>query len=154
VCFESCVTNSRLPVMGNLQGRPRHLSTQSAKSNIMKLSAWGSSRTNLVMRIPRHGGDAKLRVHLRPSDSDRLHQNWRRIYVKRHLFHLVTMRQLTYPKSKVCHPDICIYILLLSVLNFEILMHTPRITSVIKILIQICWLMMEHPLVSTLSAAW
>jgi len=154
VCLESCVTNSQLPVMGNLHGRPRHLSAQSAKSNIMKLSARGSSRTNLVMRIPRHGGDAKIRVHLRPNDSDRLHQNWPRIYVKRHLFHLVTMRQLTYPKSKVCHPDICIYILLLSVLNFEILMHTPRITSVIKILIQICWLMKEHPLVSTLSAAW
>jgi len=93
-------------------------------------------------------------VHLHQSNSDSWQQNQHHIHPKRHLFHLVTMRQLTYPKSRVCHPDMCIYILFLPVLNFSLLMHMPRIASVIKFSIQICRLINEHPLVGTLSAAW
>jgi len=105
-------------------------------------------------RIPRHTGDTKAWVHLHQSVSDSWHQNRCHIHLKCHFFHLVTLRQITYPKSKVCHPDICIYILLFPVLNVQILMHMPKIASVIKILIQICWLMKGHPQVSPLSAAW
>ena len=81
-------------------------------------------------------------------------QNWHPSHPNRHLFHPVTMTQLITPKSKMCHPDMCISIPLFPVLNFSILMQMPRIASVLKILIQICWLKKEHPLVSTLSAAW
>jgi hypothetical protein len=34
------------------------------------------------------------------------------------------------------------------------LMHLPRIARTIQLLIQIYWLMMKHPLVSTVSAVW
>jgi hypothetical protein len=34
------------------------------------------------------------------------------------------------------------------------LMYMPRIASTIQIVIQICWLMKEHPLASTLSTVW
>jgi len=47
-----------------------------------------------------------------------------------------------------------IHIYLFPVLNFLLLMHLPRIASTIQISIHICWLMKEHPLVSTLSAVW
>jgi len=105
-------------------------------------------------RIPRHAGDAKSRVQRIQSDSDSRHQHRRHIHPKCHLFHPATMRQLMSRKSEVYHPDMCIYIRLFPVLNFSILMHMPRIASAIKILIQICWLIKKHPLVSTLSAAW
>jgi len=52
------------------------------------------------------------------------------------------------------HPDMCIYILLFPTLNFSVLITMPRIESAIKILFQICYLMKQHLLVSTLSAAW
>jgi len=71
-----------------------------------------------------------------------------------HLRQPVTMRQHNGPKSKVCHPNMGIYILLFPVLNVSILIHMPWIASPIKIFHQICWLMKEHPLVSTLSAMW
>jgi len=38
--------------------------------------------------------------------------------------------------------------------EFSLLMYLPRIASMIQILFQICWLMKEHPLISTLSAVW
>jgi len=105
-------------------------------------------------KIPKHAGGAEAWVQLHQSDLDSWHQNWHHIRPERHLGHSVIMRELMYPKSKVCHRDMCIYILLFPVLNFSILMHMPRIASVTMISIQICGLMKEHPLVSTLSAAW
>jgi len=105
-------------------------------------------------RVPRHPGDPKAQVHLNRCDLDSRHQNRHDIHPKRHLFHPWTMRQVTHPISKVCHPDMCIYIPLFPVVNFSILIHMPRITSMIKIFIQICRLMKEHPLVSMLAASW
>jgi len=105
-------------------------------------------------RIPRHAGGPKAWVHLPQSNSDSWQQNLRHGHSTRHLFLPVTMRQLIYPKSKVCQPHMCIYILLLPVLKFSIMMHMPPIASVIQILFQICWLLKEHPLVGTLSAVW
>jgi len=64
------------------------------------------------------------------------------------------MKNVKVPKSTVCLPDMRIYKLLFPTLIFSILMHMPRIASAIKILFQICGLMREHPLVSTLSAVW
>jgi len=97
---------------------------------------------------------AKAWVHLDETDSGSWHQNRRHIHPECHLYHLVTLREPTLPKSKVCHLDMCIYILHFPVLNFSILMHMPRITSTMKILFQICWLMKEHPQIITLSAVW
>ena len=105
-------------------------------------------------RIPTQAGDAEARVHLHQSKSDSRQRNRRHILPKRHLFHRVTMRQLTYPKSQVCHPAMYVSILLSPLLNLSIMVHMPRIACMIKISIQICWLMKEHTLVNTLSAAW
>ena len=105
-------------------------------------------------RICRHTGGAKAWVHLDPSDSDSRHMTRRHIHPKCHLCHPVTLRELTLPKSKVYHPDMYIHILHFPALNFSIVMHMPRIASTIQIIFQICWLLQEHPLVSTLSAVW
>jgi len=105
-------------------------------------------------RIPRNTGGAKAWVTVQESNWESRHQNRRHICLERHQCHLVTMKELTYLNSKVCHPDMCIWILLFPALNFSLLMHMPRIASAIKILIQICWLMGQYPLVSTLSAVW
>jgi len=97
-------------------------------------------------RICRHTWGGEARVHL---DQIRLH-----LRPECHLCHLVIMRERQVPKSKLCHPDMCINILPFPTINFSILIHMPRIASTIKIFVQICQLMKEHPLVSTLSAAW
>jgi len=57
------------------------------------------------------------------------------------------------PKSQICPPDMNINMLPLLALNFSIMIHMPRIANMMKILFQICGMMKEHPLVSTLSAA-
>jgi len=58
------------------------------------------------------------------------------------------------PNLSICRPDMRIHTHLLAVLNSLRWMLLPRIASTIQISIQICWLMKEHPLVSTLSAVW
>jgi len=104
--------------------------------------------------IPRHVGSAQVWLHLHQTDSDSRHQNWLHIRPECHLCHPATLWEPMLSTSKVCYPVICIYMLLFPALNFAILMNIPRIVSVIKILIQICWLMKAHPLVCTLSALW
>ena len=52
VSVESYVTNLLLPVTGNLHGRQRHVSAQSAKLNIMMLSALGFLQMNFLISIP------------------------------------------------------------------------------------------------------
>jgi len=51
-------------------------------------------------RIPRPPGDAMAQVHLHQSDPDSQHQNRHHILRKCRFFQQVTMRRLTYPKSK------------------------------------------------------
>jgi len=104
--------------------------------------------------IPRHDGGTKARVYPNERDSESGYHNRRLIRPQRHLCQLVKLSEPTYPKSMVCHPDMLIYKLIFPAPNSSILMNMPRIASAINILIQICWLMTEHPLVSTLSAAW
>jgi len=117
-------------------------------------------------RICRHAGDTMEQVQLHPTDTESRLQGRRYLCPERHICpecqhspechpgHEVTMLQLNVPKSSICQPDICIHILLCPALNSLHLMHMPRIASKIQILIQICWLMQEHPLVSTLSDVW
>jgi len=105
-------------------------------------------------RIPRHARGANAWVHLHRSNSDSRHQIRPHIRPGCRLCHLVWLRELMMPRSRVCHPDRCIYILLFPAFNFSILRHIPTIASTIKILIQICWLMKQHPLIITLSAVW
>ena len=97
----------------------------------------------------------RIRTHTR-GETEQVHlfQTLRHLSTERHLHRLATMQELDFPKSKVCHPDMFIYILLLPMLNSLNLRHMTRITCAIKIVFQICWLMEEHPLVSTVSAAW
>jgi len=94
----------------------------------------------------RHAGGAEVRVHH--------NQNRRHLRPERHLRHMGIMSVLQVLKWKVCHPDMCIYILLFPALNFSILMHMATMASMIQILCDISWLMKEDPQVSTLSAAW
>jgi len=111
-------------------------------------------------RIRRHAGDAQEQVHLYRNNADSRLQSWRHNWPECHLcpechgHHPVTLPELNVPKSSICWPDICMHIPVHPPLNFLHLMHMPRIASMIQILIQICWLMMEHPLVCTLSAVW
>jgi len=98
---------------------------------------------NGTAKIHRHAGDPKAQMHL--------HHEGRHLGLERHLRHLKTMRAL---KGQEWHPVMCIYILPFPALDLSILIHIPRITCAIKVLFQICWLMMVHPQVSTLSAAW
>jgi len=79
--------------------------------------------------ICRHAGAAMDQVHL--------YQNWCHLCPECHLHHLVPLRELKVPKWKVCHPDVCTYILLFPTLNLSILMHMPRITRAKKIVCQI-----------------
>jgi hypothetical protein len=55
VSVESYITNSSLPVIGNLNDRQRHLSAQSAKLNILMLSALGFEQMNSLISIPVSG---------------------------------------------------------------------------------------------------
>jgi len=48
----------------------------------------------------------------------------------------------------------CVHIHFFAVMNAVLLMYLHRIASTIQILIKICWLKKEHPLVCTLSAMW
>jgi len=107
---------------------------------------------NGTPKIHRHAGDAKELVHLRQTDADSWLQSRRHLYPEHHLPRLVTIPELNVPKSAIWRQDMCIHILLLPALNSLLLMHMPRIASTIQILIQICWLMKEHTLVSTQSA--
>ena len=87
-------------------------------------------------RIHRLTGGAKVRQHLH---HDRCHRG-----LERHLRHLMKVLELKAPKQKVCHPDMCIYLLRFSALNYSILIHLPRIARPIRISLQICWLMKVH----------
>ena len=80
--------------------------------------------------------------------------HWWHLRPTRHWHQHVKINELNVPNSKVCHPDMCIYILLFPTFNFSILMHMPIIATEINILLQICWMVKEPPLGSALSAAW
>ena len=88
-------------------------------------------------RIRRHAGGTMDPAHL--------HQNWLHLHQECHLCperllcHLVTGRKWKVMKLKVCHPGVCIYILLFPILNFPSILHMPRIASAIKSIFQICW---------------
>jgi len=101
-------------------------------------------------RICRQAGDATEQVHLHPPYAD----SWWHLCPAPHLPQWVTIPELKVPKWSICWPDMRIHIHLVPVQNFPILMHLPRIASTIQILIQIRWLMEEHPLVCTLSIVW
>jgi len=107
-----------------------------------------------LQSIQRHTGGTKEWVHLCPAITDSLHQNRHHLRLECHLCHPAIMRELKCPESTICHPDMCIYILLFPSFTVSIIMHMLRITSTIQIIIHICWLMKDHPLVSTLPAVW
>ena len=109
-------------------------------------------------KIPRHAGDANEQVHLRPTDAESRCQS--RLQSRRHLsqeYHPpqpVTRLELNVSKSLLFRPDMRIHIHQFHVLNYLPFIDLPRIASTIQIMIQICCLIKEHPLVSTLSAVW
>jgi len=97
-------------------------------------------------RIRRHDGDTNDPAHLHPTDADIRLQNRCHLCPRCHPHKLVTIPLCNIPKSSICRPDMRIHIYLFPVLDFLLLKHLPRIASMIQILIQICWLMKEHPL--------
>jgi len=138
---------------------PGHTGLKAAMENTRQ--SFGKSKwtadliaTMVQRNIPRHAGGTNFGVHLHQTDYGSQHQNWHHVRPERDLCQPVPMRELTLRKSKVFPPDMCIYMLLFPMLNCSILMHMPRIARAIKISIQICWLMKEYPLVSTLPAEW
>jgi len=105
-------------------------------------------------RIYGHAGATKDRVHLLMSNANSWHQDKQHLHPERHLRHLVTMMVLKVPKSQICLPDMDIHLHIFPALNCSFMTHLPRIASTMMIWFQICGLMREHTLVSTLSAAW
>ena len=104
-----------------------------------------------LAKIAQHGID---RHACGTKEQVQLQLNWLHFRPECHPHHLLTVRELKAPELKVCQLDLCIYIHLFLTLDFSMSMHMPRIACAIKILFQICWLMKNHPLVSTLPAAW
>jgi len=109
---------------------------------------------NAPSTIHRHAGGWRQCTHLHLANTVSLHQSQHHLHPKHHLRPPVTIRALKGPKSTICHSDMLIYTLLFPSLNYSHLMHMHRIASRIQNIIQICWLMKEQPLVSTLSAVW
>jgi len=112
--------------------------------NIQPMAAFHA--TTVPQGMDRCNAIAKVRLNH--------HQNQRHIRPERHLHHLATEREVKVMKQKVCHPDMCIYILLFPMLNFSIMIHMPSFTSTTKIVCQTCSLRKAHPLISTLSVVW
>jgi len=104
--------------------------------------------------IRRHTRDAKKQVHLHLSDTHCRCHSRRHLCPARHTPYPGTNPEHKNPKLLICWPDMHIHIQLFAVLKFSILMHLLRIARTIQILIQICWLIMEHALVCTLSVVW
>jgi len=67
---------------------------------------------------------------------------------------IINLANVNVHKLSFCQPDVCTHILFFPALDHLDLMHLRRIASTILILIQIWRLMMEHQMVSTLSAVW
>jgi len=101
--------------------------------------------------IHQYARGAKAPVHIHPTNTDSRHQKQLNLSPECHLCYPVQIRELKLSNSTMCHLDMCIHILLFPSLKFSIWMHILRVASNTQMLIQICWVMTEHPLVSTLS---
>ena len=104
--------------------------------------------------IPRHAGDSKEQVYLHPTNAESRLQSRRYLCPEHHPPQPETLPEFTMPKLLICRPDIRICIYIFPVLYLLLSMHLPRIARMIQILIEICLLMKEQPLVSKLSAVW
>jgi len=107
-----------------------------------------------LQRFHRHPGGAKRRVHLLPTDAYSGLQSWCHLCPDQYLPQPVTLSEFNIRILLICQPYMRIHKYLFPVLNLSLWMHVPSIASMIHILIKICWLMKEYPLVSTLSAVW
>jgi len=104
----------------------------------MKITRPAAFHARIVLRwICGHSGGAREPPHIE--------QNRRYLRPKghprpeHHLRHQLTMTEMNVMKSKVCHPNVWIYILHFQTLNFSIIMDMPRIAIAIMILFQMCW---------------
>jgi len=118
-----------------------------------------TSQNDFLAKMPpqtihKHAGDAKEQVHLCATNADGRLQSRRHLCPERHPPQLVTLPERNASEFSICQPDMRIHIHLFPVLNYLLSMYLPRIASTIQISIQICCMMKEHPLVSTLSAVW
>jgi len=109
-----------------------------------------------LQSIRKHAGDAKEQVYLHPTDAESQLQSQlqsqRHFCPEHHKPQPVSLPELNITKSLIGRPDLRIYKHIFPVLNYLLSMHLPRIAWTIQILIQICCLMKEQPVVSTLSA--
>jgi hypothetical protein len=68
--------------------------------------------------------------------------------------HLVIIKELKCPKSKVCHWDMSIYLIDFRTLSISIMTFVASITNAIKISFQVYLLINEQQLATIQSAAW
>jgi hypothetical protein len=94
---------------------------------------------NATTTFRRHAGDSKEQLQLCP---------------ELHPAQQVTLLEHTIPISSILRLDIRIHIHFFPVANLQSSKHPPRIASMIPIVIQICCLLKEQSLGSTLSRVW
>lgn len=105
-----------------------------------------------LQRIRWQAGDSRQQAHLHPTNKDTKHQSGHHLWRNSRQPQLVTIPELYIPTSTIRRADMHIHIHIVPMLNCLLLVHLPRIASMIQIVSQIYWLLMEYPLVSTLSA--
>jgi hypothetical protein len=86
--------------------------------------------------ITRDAGGAKEQPHLQQNRRHLCPEGHLRLAC--HLRHKVSLRETKVINWLVCHPGVCICILHSQTISFAIIIHLPRIVSVIKILFEIC----------------
>jgi hypothetical protein len=79
--------------------------------------------------IYRQAGRAKAQVHL--------HHEGLQLCPEPHQRHLMRVGELKAPKQKVCHPDMCIYILRFPALDYSTMIAMPKIACAKMIILQI-----------------
>jgi hypothetical protein len=84
-------------------------------------------------------GIARIHRHARGTQAhEDLHDDGRHLSPELHLGHPMTVRELKASKLKVCHPDMCIYILDIATLEKSILVHMRMIACAILNLFLSC----------------
>lgn len=102
----------------------------------------------------RDDGDANQQEHLPLADADSRLQSGCHIFSHCEMPQLVNSLPIEVCVCSIWRPDMCIEFPHIPGQNMWLSMYLLRIASTIQIFMQICSLITEYPLVSTLSAEW
>jgi len=83
--------------------------------------------------IRRHAGDAKEQVHFHPTYAESRLQSRRHLCPECQPPQLRTISELKVSKSSICRPDMHFHIHLFHMLNCLVLVHLPRVASLMQI---------------------